>query len=176
MINHVLLAADTASTQRVYAIIGALVVVGVLFAVLAWWLFRQTRVDPELLAPLEKMDERGWRESDPAEQHRLLDEVRPDGAAPLSRARRVPEIDPDLKRSGPPQKSLDDLAPARLSSAPAGGGCRGAHPDGRRASVVPVHGAVPCRRRRARRNDRCHLRTRCSVIRSSSRHGDRFDL
>ena len=60
---------------------------------LAIWLFRLTRPDKELLAPLEVMGERKWRRADPVWQRRRLDEVRPDDAQPLQPSAAPPDFD-----------------------------------------------------------------------------------
>jgi hypothetical protein len=121
----VLLAAgDPRSTRIVYASVIALVVIGVMFAVLGVWLLRQTRVDPEMLAPLERMGDGDWRKRDPATQRRMLDEVRPEGAQPLHLEPKPPEIDAEFEQSDRPLRSFDDLAPPlpdEREPTPAGG-------------------------------------------------------
>jgi uncharacterized protein HemX len=52
---------DPEGTRTVTAIVALLVVIGIGLVMLAIWLFRVTRPDPELLAPLEIMSERRWR-------------------------------------------------------------------------------------------------------------------
>ena len=52
---------DPDSTRTVIAIIALLVVVGLALVMLAFWLRRTTRPDPEFLAPPEVMGERSWR-------------------------------------------------------------------------------------------------------------------
>lgn len=104
-----LAAGDPAASRLVYGIVIALIVIGVLLVALAVWLIRQTRVDRELLAPLERMDDRDWRSSTPARRRRLLDEVRPEGAEHHSRP--VPEPDEDFARPRQPVASFDDLEP-----------------------------------------------------------------
>lgn len=76
---------DPSATRTVYVTTIALVVLGVALAVLAFWLLRQTRPEPELLAPLEEMETRAWRNMDPEEQQRTLDASRPPGARPVAR-------------------------------------------------------------------------------------------
>lgn len=83
---------DPAATRTVYAVTIALVLIGVALVVLAVWLFRATRPDPQLLAPLEQMERRGWRRLDPQDRRRALDEVRPPGAAPIAPAPRQPAV------------------------------------------------------------------------------------
>jgi hypothetical protein len=74
---------DPGRTRTVIAAILFLVAIGVGLLVLAGWLVRSTRVDPDVLAPLEVMGERSWRGADPVRQRRRLDEVRPDDAEPI---------------------------------------------------------------------------------------------
>lgn len=76
---------DPAATRTVYLTTIALVLLGIGLGVLAWWLFRRTRPEPELFAPLEEMETRSWRKLGPAERTESLDAVRPWGARPVSR-------------------------------------------------------------------------------------------
>ncbi len=99
---------DPSSTRLVYALVIALGVIGVALLVLGVYLFRSTKVDPEMLAPLERMGERSWRKQDPASQQRLLDEVRPEGATPLWRAEPEPERDEEFDEK-PAAEGFDDL-------------------------------------------------------------------
>jgi len=101
---------DPGSSRLVYGMVIGLVVVGLAFVGLGVWLIRQTRYDPEMLAPLERMGDRDWRRSDPATQYRLLDEVRPGDAEPLATYRPQPHLDADFDAPHPPE-SLDDLGP-----------------------------------------------------------------
>jgi hypothetical protein len=93
----------------VYGIVVALVVIGVVLIGIGIWVFRQTRVDPELLAPLERMNDRSWSRRDPATQRRMLDEVRPDEAVPLHREPKEPEPDEEFDQAARPVESFDDL-------------------------------------------------------------------
>ena len=92
---------DDAATRTVVIVVGLLVVVGVCLAGLAVWLWRATRPEPQLLAPLELMDERRWRRLDPQDRRRSLDSVRPDGAAPLSPSTRRPALDSEFAAARP---------------------------------------------------------------------------
>jgi hypothetical protein len=76
-----LAAGDPDSTRLVYAMVLALLLVGLLLVLLAVWMIRRTRTDPALLAPLERMSDAKWRKSAPDGRRALLDEVRPPGAA-----------------------------------------------------------------------------------------------
>jgi hypothetical protein len=107
----VLAAGDPRATRIVYGAVIGLVVIGVLFAMLGIWLLRRTRVDPEMLAPLERMGDGDWRKRDPATQRRMLDEVRPEGAQPLHLEPKPPAIDPEFDQPTRPIRSFDDLAP-----------------------------------------------------------------
>ena len=71
---------DPDGTRTVISIVALLVAIGVALVLLAVWVYRTTRPDPELLAPLEVMGERSWRRGDPVWQRRRLDELRPPGA------------------------------------------------------------------------------------------------
>lgn len=99
---------DPGRTRTVYAAIAFLIAIGVGLLVLAGWLIRSTRVDPEVLAPLELMGQRSWRSGDPVWQRRRLDEVRPAGAEPLVRMASPPDADPDFER-GPPLGDFSDF-------------------------------------------------------------------
>ena len=99
---------DPDSTRTVWAIVALLVVLGLGLVMLAFWLRRTTRPDPEYLAPLEMMGERSWRNGDPVWQRRRLDEVRPPGAAPLRRSAAPPRFDESFD-DGPSGAGFDDL-------------------------------------------------------------------
>ena len=113
----VLLAAgDPGSTRLVYAMVAGLLVVGVAFLILGIWLFRQTRYDPPVLAPLERMGDKKWRrQSDPATQRRVLDELRPEGAEPLRQESSPPKLDAEFELTERPVTSMSDLGPSTLS-------------------------------------------------------------
>ena len=99
---------DPEGTRAVTAIVALLVVLGILLVMVAVWLFRTTRPDPELLAPLEVMGDRSWRRGDPVWQRRRLDEVRPEGAEPLQPSAAPPELD-EAFDLGPVASGFDDL-------------------------------------------------------------------
>ncbi len=102
--------------------VAGLIVVGIAFVLLGIWLVRQTRYDPPVLAPLERMGDRDWRrQSDPATQRRVLDEVRPEGAEPLRTESSAPTLDAEFELPERPLTSMNDLAP----------------PDGETRSVTP---------------------------------------
>jgi hypothetical protein len=99
---------DPDGTRRITAIVALLVVLGVGLAMVAVWLFKTTRPDPELLAPLDVMGQRKWRRADPVWQRRRLDQVRPEGAHPLSPSVAPPELD-EAFDLGPAASGFDDL-------------------------------------------------------------------
>lgn len=99
---------DPDSTRTVWAIVALLVVMGLGLVMVAFWLRRSTRPDPEFLGPLELMGERTWRRGDPVWQRRRLDEVRPEGAEPLRRAAAPPHLDESFD-AGPSAAGFDDL-------------------------------------------------------------------
>jgi hypothetical protein len=101
---------DPSRTRAVYATIMLLVALGLAMVLVAAWLVRRTRVDPPVLAPLERMGDRAWRTApDPAWQRRVLDELRPPGAEPLDEAPLVPAQDADFEL-GPQQTGVEGLA------------------------------------------------------------------
>ena len=103
---------DPDGTRAVTSIVALLVVLGIGLVMVAVWLFRVTRPDPEVLAPLEVMGERRWRRADPVWQRRRLDEVRPDGAEPLQPSAAPPDLD-EAFDLGPAATGFDDLQDAR---------------------------------------------------------------
>lgn len=109
---------DPASTRTVYGVVILLLLIGVVLVGLGVWLFRQTRVEPELLGPLERMDDRDWRKLDPAGQRRVLDEVRPDGAEPVRRMPTEPEVDSEFERPAPAVPTFEDLEAIIAGTAP----------------------------------------------------------
>lgn len=92
-----------------------LVVIGVLLVVLAVWIIRQTRVDLDVLAPLERMGDSEWKKRDRSTQRRMLDEVRPEGAQPLAPAKLPPSLDDEFELAEHPVASFNDLGPGVLS-------------------------------------------------------------
>ncbi|MGI9644633.1 MAG: ComEA family DNA-binding protein [Ilumatobacteraceae bacterium] len=106
-----IVAGDPASSRTVYAIVIGLAVIGVVLVVLAIWIIRQTRVDPELLSPLEAMADRRWRKLDPAGRRRMLDGVRPEGATPVHNQPTEPDYDDEFAMAEQRIPSFDDLPP-----------------------------------------------------------------
>ncbi len=102
-------AGDPGATRVVYAIVAALALIGVALVFLAVWVIKQTRPEPELLAPLERMSDRAWRKQDPAQKRRALDEVRPPGAEPVTREPDPPERDDEFDQRVPAIARFDDL-------------------------------------------------------------------
>jgi hypothetical protein len=104
----VLAVGDPARTRTVWAAVLALVALGIVLAVVAAWLVRATRRDPEVLGPLEVLGERSFRSGDPVWQRRRLDEARPPGAVPLDRLPPPPVTD-DAFEHGPVAEGFEDL-------------------------------------------------------------------
>jgi hypothetical protein len=105
-----IVAADNApETRTVYAVVAALIVIGVALVILAIWLVKQTRPERELLAPLERMNDRAWRKQEPAQMRRDLDGVRPADAHPVVRGQDLPEVDDEFAQSRPALATFDDL-------------------------------------------------------------------
>ncbi len=100
---------DPEGTRTITSIVALLVAIGLALLMVAVWLYRSTRPDPELLAPLEMMGERKWRRADPVWQRRRLDQLRPDGAQPLEPSSAPPDID-EAFDLGPTAPGFDDLA------------------------------------------------------------------
>ena len=103
-------ASDPRSSRVVYAMVVGLVAVGVVLVLIGVWILRQTRADLEVLAPLERMGDGDWKKRDPSTQRRMLDEVRPDGAVPLTTEPMPPPIDADFEADHP-VSSFSDLGP-----------------------------------------------------------------
>jgi hypothetical protein len=99
---------DPDGTRTVTSIIALLVAIGLALAMIAVWIHRTTRPDPEVLAPLEVMGDRRWRRSDPVSQRRQLDRYRPDGAKPLTPSAAPPHLD-EAYEAGPTAPGFDDL-------------------------------------------------------------------
>lgn len=99
---------DPEGTRTVTSIIALLVAIGLALVMVAVWLHRTTRPDPELLAPLEAMGERKWRRSDPVAQRRRLDQYRPASARPITPSAAPPTLD-EAFDAGPSAPGFDDL-------------------------------------------------------------------
>ena len=100
---------DDRATAIVYVVVGILAAIGIALVVLAVWIWRVTKPDRVLLAPLELMDDPAWRRQDPQGRRRALDDVRPEGAVPLTPAVRQPSIDEEFD-ADQPVADFDDLA------------------------------------------------------------------
>jgi FtsZ-interacting cell division protein ZipA len=107
-------AGDPRSSRIVYAMVVGLVVIGVALVLLGVWLVRQTRPDLEVLAPLERMGDGDWKKRDPSTQRRMLDEVRPEGAQPLTPEPKPPPIDAEFEADHP-VASFSDLGPGLVA-------------------------------------------------------------
>lgn len=133
---------DPDGTRTVTSIIALLVALGLGLAMLAVWLHRTTRPDPELLAPLEVMGERKWRRADPVAQRRTLDAVRPAQARPLEPSVAPPEFD-EAFDAGPTGAGFDDLhADPEADADPDHGGSSADSGPALRAALLPPLGDV----------------------------------
>ena len=131
---------DPDGTRTVTSIIVLLVALGLGLAMVAVWLRRMTRPDPELFAPLEVMGERKWRRADPVAQRRTLDEVRPDEACPLEPSVAPPVLDTAFD-AGPTAGGFDDLhADADADDGPS---ADDQHPSRRGGFVPPIGDVTP---------------------------------
>jgi len=74
---------DDSSTRKVYLLAAGLAALGVALLIITVWFWRSTRADPALLAPLEVMGERKFRNLDDVAQQDLLNSVRPEDAQPM---------------------------------------------------------------------------------------------
>jgi hypothetical protein len=108
-------AGDPASSRLVYSMVIGLVVIGLLLVVLGIWIIRQTRVDLDVLAPLERMGDSEWKKRDRSTQRRMLDEVRPEGARPLAPATQPPSLDDEFELAEHPVTTFSDLGPGVIS-------------------------------------------------------------
>jgi tetrahydromethanopterin S-methyltransferase subunit B len=108
-------AGDPSSSRLVYSMVIGLVVIGLLLVVLGIWIIRQTRVDLDVLAPLERMGDSEWKKRDRSTQRRMLDEVRPEGARPLAPATQPPSLDDEFELAEHPVTTFSDLGPGVLS-------------------------------------------------------------
>lgn len=106
---------DPTASRTVYGAVVVLALIGVAFIILAVWLYKSTRVDLSLLAPLETMSDRKWRRLDPASQRRLLDDERPEGARPLHVAPSAPDVDAEFESGVHAADGFDDLAEREIA-------------------------------------------------------------
>ena len=74
---------DVSSTRKVYLLAAGLAALGITLLIITVWFWRSTRPDPALLAPLEVMGERKFRNLDEVSQQDLLNSVRPEDAQPM---------------------------------------------------------------------------------------------
>ncbi len=74
---------DVSSTRKVYLLAAGLAALGITLLIITVWFWRSTRPDPALLAPLEVMGERKFRNLDEAAQQDRLNSVRPEDAQPM---------------------------------------------------------------------------------------------
>jgi hypothetical protein len=133
---------DPDGARTITSIIALLVAIGLALLLLAIWIFRTTRPDPELLAPLEAMGERSWRRGDPVWQRRRLDELRPTGARPLTPSVAPPKLDESFD-AGPTASGFDDLRGSDDASPDGEPPADTVASDDDTASVAPVPDATP---------------------------------
>lgn len=126
-------AAEPDRSSTVWALVALLVVLGIALVMLAVWMVRMTRPDPEVLAPLERMSDRAWRNTDPVWQRRELDELRPEGAEPFERMAAPPDLDEQFDE-GPQAPGFDDLRGDQVLVG--GDGEAGAEPEERPADEL----------------------------------------
>jgi len=68
---------DSGNSNRILAIVGILVALGLALLIFSLWFWRSTRPEPEALAPLELLGSRKLRRAAPEARRRALDQVRP---------------------------------------------------------------------------------------------------
>lgn len=69
------------TTTTIKTVGAVLVLFGIGLAVFTYYYWKSVRPEPEALAPLEVMSAKKFATTDPLNQQRLLDEVRPEGMA-----------------------------------------------------------------------------------------------
>lgn len=69
------------TTTTIKTVGAVLVLFGIGLAVFTYYYWKSARPEPEALAPLEVMSAKKFATTDPLNQQRLLDEVRPEGMA-----------------------------------------------------------------------------------------------
>lgn len=95
-----MLAVLAQSSLMVNLVGGGLVAFGVLLFVVTLSFWRSAPADPEVLAPLEVMEDRDFARADPEERVNLLNRFRPKGASRITKIQapsqllRAPENDP----------------------------------------------------------------------------------
>ncbi len=114
---------DVTSTRKVYLLAAGLAALGVSLLIITVWFWRSTRPDPALLAPLEVMGERKFRNLDEFAQQDLLNSVRPEDAQPMRwgvvEGESLNEGVIDLEAAARAElKGFDDLRDAEVLEAP----------------------------------------------------------
>ncbi len=74
---------DADSTRKVYLLAAGLAGLGIALIAITVWFWRNTRHDPELLAPLEVMGEKAFVKLDGKARQQILDAARPPDAEPM---------------------------------------------------------------------------------------------
>ena len=88
-------------------LVAVLVLLGLGMIVLALWLVRSTRSDPQVLGPLEVMGDRRWRKGDADRRQRDLDTARPAGAWPPAPMVAFVSVDGDTAGAGTDPSAAD---------------------------------------------------------------------
>jgi hypothetical protein len=128
---------DASTTRRVQLLTAGLALAGVTLAGVTFWFWRNTRPDPDALAPLDVMSQNRWRRQDVEERDRALALLRVSSSdakaspeavdlAALAAARSLPKMDDhagfgDLVEASLPAESAAADVPARptiLTAAP----------------------------------------------------------
>ena len=105
---------DSGSTRTVYLLAAGLAVLGVGLLVITISFWKSSKPEPQLLAPLEVMEDKKFRGLGKMEQRRALDAVRPPDAQPINKSVVIgtpiahPELDLRAMGRAVPA-SMDDL-------------------------------------------------------------------
>jgi len=82
---------ESEATRRIVLAAGGLGLLGLVLLIATIWWWRATRAEHPSLAPLEVMSARRWHRASHAERTRLVEQVRPAGAAPVTPGAHAPE-------------------------------------------------------------------------------------
>ena len=92
---------DQVSSALVYTAIIVLVVISIVMAATAVWLWRANREDPAPLGPLEMMSHPMWMQAEESDRRVLLDESRPDPFRQVGREAEEAEVPAPRDPSNP---------------------------------------------------------------------------
>jgi hypothetical protein len=125
---------DTATTRRIQLLTAGLAAAGLALGGVTWWLWRNTRPDPDALGPLDVMSQSRFRRQTPDTQDRSLSSLRRSQTEPVSApvavdlaalaaARQLPSLDDhagfgDLVEASVPSEEISSSA-ARHPAIPA---------------------------------------------------------